>query len=157
MHRFARHCLSGLIVSCAASLMVFGAFAGRVAAAELTPASLRLKWLPQAQFIGYYVAREKGYYADEGIALIVKDVTAHGKLTVGRRRAMTPTHLGHVVLVKELDRAPSLVVVRVRWHRPRRVVGEQRQNAGHVRVINRVGISSREFLDGVIAQTGQFF
>ena len=27
--------------------------------------SLRLKWLPQAQFAGYYVALEKGYYAEE--------------------------------------------------------------------------------------------
>jgi NitT/TauT family transport system substrate-binding protein len=38
-------------------------------AAELTPASLRLKWLPQAQFIGYYVAAAKGWYKDEGIDL----------------------------------------------------------------------------------------
>jgi NitT/TauT family transport system substrate-binding protein len=71
MHRVARHCLSGLIISCAAALTVFGGFAGYAAAAELTPASLRLKWLPQAQFIGYYVAREKGYYTDEGIALTI--------------------------------------------------------------------------------------
>jgi len=28
---------------------------------------LRMKWLPQAQFAGYYVALEKGFYADEGI------------------------------------------------------------------------------------------
>jgi NitT/TauT family transport system substrate-binding protein len=40
-------------------------------AAELTPASLRLKWLPQAQFIGYYVAKAKGWYADEGIDLTI--------------------------------------------------------------------------------------
>jgi NitT/TauT family transport system substrate-binding protein len=40
-------------------------------AGELTPASLRLKWLPQAQFIGYYVAKAKGWYADEGIDLSI--------------------------------------------------------------------------------------
>jgi NitT/TauT family transport system substrate-binding protein len=40
-----------------------------VHAAELTPASLRLKWLPQAQFVGYYVAAAKGWYKDEGIDL----------------------------------------------------------------------------------------
>ncbi len=28
---------------------------------------LQLKWLPQAQFNGYYVALEKGYYAEEGL------------------------------------------------------------------------------------------
>ncbi|QIB70106.1 ABC transporter substrate-binding protein [Aminipila butyrica] len=28
---------------------------------------LQLKWLPQTQWMGYYVAQEKGYYAEEGI------------------------------------------------------------------------------------------
>lgn len=40
-------------------------------AADLKPATLRLKWLPQAQFTGYFVAKAKGYYADEGIALTI--------------------------------------------------------------------------------------
>jgi NitT/TauT family transport system substrate-binding protein len=40
-------------------------------AEELKAASLRLKWLPQAQFIGYYVAKEKGWYKDEGIDLTI--------------------------------------------------------------------------------------
>lgn len=40
-----------------------------VNAQELTPASLRLKWLPQAQFAGYYYAHAKGYYREEGIDL----------------------------------------------------------------------------------------
>src|SRR6185312_12149244 len=38
-------------------------------AAELQKASLRLKWLPQAQFAGFYVAAAKGYYKAEGIDL----------------------------------------------------------------------------------------
>lgn len=38
-------------------------------AQELTKASLRLKWLPQAQFAGYYYAHAKGYYKEEGIDL----------------------------------------------------------------------------------------
>jgi NitT/TauT family transport system substrate-binding protein len=28
--------------------------------------TLRLKWLNQAQFAGFYVAQEKGYYKGEG-------------------------------------------------------------------------------------------
>jgi len=40
-------------------------------AAELKPASVRLKWLPQAQFIGYYVAKAKGWYEEEGIDLTI--------------------------------------------------------------------------------------
>lgn len=36
---------------------------------ELQKVTLQLKWLPQSQFMGYYVAKEKGYYKDEGIDL----------------------------------------------------------------------------------------
>lgn len=34
---------------------------------ELEKVTLQLKWLPQSQFMGYYVAAAKGYYKDEGI------------------------------------------------------------------------------------------
>jgi NitT/TauT family transport system substrate-binding protein len=34
---------------------------------ELVDLTLQLKWLPQSQFMGYYVAQEKGYYEEEGI------------------------------------------------------------------------------------------
>ncbi|MBP1736518.1 MAG: transporter substrate-binding protein [Oscillospiraceae bacterium] len=34
---------------------------------EKTDVSIQLKWLPQAQFMGYYVALEKGYYSDAGL------------------------------------------------------------------------------------------
>jgi NitT/TauT family transport system substrate-binding protein len=69
MSRFAQHQIAGLIIVCAAALL--SPLLGARAVAEQTPASLRLKWLPQAQFIGYYVARAKGYYSDEGIALTI--------------------------------------------------------------------------------------
>ena len=32
-----------------------------------TKVSLQLEWVPQAQFAGFYVAQDKGYYADEGL------------------------------------------------------------------------------------------
>lgn len=34
---------------------------------ELTKVRLQLKWIPQTQFAGYYVADAKGYYEEEGI------------------------------------------------------------------------------------------
>jgi NitT/TauT family transport system substrate-binding protein len=34
--------------------------------------TLQLKWLPQAQFAGYYVAQSKGYYKAEGLEVIIK-------------------------------------------------------------------------------------
>lgn len=34
---------------------------------EKTSVSIQLKWLPQAQFMGYYVALKKGYYKEVGL------------------------------------------------------------------------------------------
>ena len=34
--------------------------------------TLQLKWVPQAQFMGYYVAKEKGFYKDEKLDVVIK-------------------------------------------------------------------------------------
>ncbi|MDR1797350.1 MAG: ABC transporter substrate-binding protein [Clostridiales Family XIII bacterium] len=34
---------------------------------EKTDVKIQLKWLPQAQFMGYYVAQDKGYYEEVGL------------------------------------------------------------------------------------------
>lgn len=34
---------------------------------EKTDVSIQLKWLPQAQFMGYYVAKDKGFYDEVGL------------------------------------------------------------------------------------------
>lgn len=65
-----RYCMKAGLVSFAALLLTASASIP-VFAADLTAASLRLKWLPQAQFIGYYVAKEKGWYEEEGIDLTI--------------------------------------------------------------------------------------
>ena len=39
------------------------------AGSQLTPVSLRLQWITQAQFAGYYMAKEKGFYAEAGLDL----------------------------------------------------------------------------------------
>lgn len=36
---------------------------------ELDKVTLQLKWLPQSQFMGYYVAAANGYYEEEGIEI----------------------------------------------------------------------------------------
>jgi len=38
-----------------------------VGANELTKVKLQLQWLPQAQFAGYFAAKEQGYFEDEGL------------------------------------------------------------------------------------------
>jgi NitT/TauT family transport system substrate-binding protein len=52
----------GCIMALCAVSFSFAAPAGK-----LDKLTLQLKWLPQSQFMGYYVAQAKGYYKDEGI------------------------------------------------------------------------------------------
>lgn len=49
-------------------VLAFIATSGR-AADEVT---LQLKWVTQAQFAGYYVANDKGFYKDEGLDVTIK-------------------------------------------------------------------------------------
>ena len=44
---------------------------GSLATPEKAEVSIQLKWLPQAQFMGYYVALEKGYYTDAGLTVTI--------------------------------------------------------------------------------------
>jgi NitT/TauT family transport system substrate-binding protein len=41
------------------------------APAELKPIRLQLQWFPQAQFAGYFAAKDKGYYAEEGFDVTI--------------------------------------------------------------------------------------
>ncbi|UKI37109.1 MAG: ABC transporter substrate-binding protein [Clostridiales bacterium] len=41
--------------------------AGDFGTPEKKDVSIQLKWLPQAQFMGYYVAKAKGYYDEVGL------------------------------------------------------------------------------------------
>ena len=56
-----------------------GAASGDFGRPEKSSVSVQLKWLPQAQFMGYYVALDKGYYKDAG--LDVKIVPGGGDIS----------------------------------------------------------------------------
>jgi NitT/TauT family transport system substrate-binding protein len=55
----------------AAVLAVCGVTVG-VNASAAEKVTVQLKWLPQAQFAGYYVAQSKGYYKAEGLDVTIK-------------------------------------------------------------------------------------
>ena len=57
-----------LTVSLLATAMSLAAF-GAMAADAVT---LQLKWVTQAQFAGYYVAKDKGFYTEEGLDATIK-------------------------------------------------------------------------------------
>lgn len=67
--RITRRQVGKLGLSAAAA----GLLAGRGAAQAqgLTKASMRLKWVAQAQFAGFYVAKEKKFYEAEGIDMTI--------------------------------------------------------------------------------------
>ena len=49
--------------------LVMASLLGSAAAAE--DVTLQLKWVTQAQFAGYYVAKEKGFYDEEGLNVTI--------------------------------------------------------------------------------------
>jgi NitT/TauT family transport system substrate-binding protein len=51
-------------------LAVLGMFSWSALAADKL--TLQLKWVTQAQFGGYFVAKEKGFYSDEGLDVTIK-------------------------------------------------------------------------------------
>ena len=63
MSRSLKFCQSLLAV--AAAVCGVGAYAA-------DKVTVQLKWLPQAQFAGYYVAQAKGYYKAEGLDVTIK-------------------------------------------------------------------------------------
>jgi NitT/TauT family transport system substrate-binding protein len=40
---------------------------------DLTPVTLQLQWVAQAQFAGYYAALDQGYYEDEGLDVTINE------------------------------------------------------------------------------------
>ncbi|WP_294637633.1 ABC transporter substrate-binding protein [uncultured Aquabacterium sp.] len=64
MNRSLSSTIRLVLLSAAAALSL-----GAQAAEKVT---LQLKWVPQAQFAGYYVAQAKGYYKDAGLDVTIK-------------------------------------------------------------------------------------
>jgi NitT/TauT family transport system substrate-binding protein len=54
------------------SLLAAALALGAVGAQAQEKVTVQLKWLPQAQFAGYYVAQSKGYYKAEGLDVTIK-------------------------------------------------------------------------------------
>jgi NitT/TauT family transport system substrate-binding protein len=50
-----------------------GAAAKRAQCASVTPVKVVLQWVAQAQFAGYYAAKDKGFYADECLDVTVQE------------------------------------------------------------------------------------
>lgn len=67
VHKAGRAVLLALLLTAIAVLIGCTPQAGQPA--EMTPVRMRLDWVPGAQHSVFYLAKEKGYYTDEGIEL----------------------------------------------------------------------------------------
>jgi len=56
----------------AAFAILAGSTVSAMAASHANKVTLQLKWVTQAQFAGYYVAKDKGFYKDEGLEVEIK-------------------------------------------------------------------------------------
>ena len=57
---------------CAKSLLALALAAAGLAAQAADKVTVQLKWVPQAQFAGYYMAAAKGFYKDAGLDVTIK-------------------------------------------------------------------------------------
>ena len=55
-----------------AAVAAFGAASAPVLAQDMDEVTLQLKWVTQAQFAGYYVAEEQGFYEEENLDVTIK-------------------------------------------------------------------------------------
>jgi NitT/TauT family transport system substrate-binding protein len=60
-----------LLAVCAAAIA--GTASASPSSAKLTKVTLQLKWVPQAQFAGYYAASLKGFYKAQGLDVTLKN------------------------------------------------------------------------------------
>lgn len=116
---------TALVLAAAVAGAALGLYPGRADADDKV--SLRLKWLHQAQFAGYYVAREKGFYKEEKLDVTINpggpqivaenlvasgaDDFAHGG---GLETAMTGREKGLpiVVIASLFQKTPFMLVAK---------------------------------------------
>jgi NitT/TauT family transport system substrate-binding protein len=94
------------------------------AAGEMVPITLQLQWFPQAQFAGYFAAKELGFYEQEGmdvtilpgaVEIVPATVVAGGQAQFGISwvpRMLAPREAGAdpVVIGQVFQRSPTLQV-----------------------------------------------
>jgi NitT/TauT family transport system substrate-binding protein len=83
--RFRLHLVVRVLTALTLSALVFGATA---TAQSPDKVRLQIKWVPQAQFAGYFVAADKGYYAAENLDVTIipggPDIVTEQQVTNGQ-------------------------------------------------------------------------
>jgi ABC-type nitrate/sulfonate/bicarbonate transport system substrate-binding protein len=103
-------------------LIFFGVFLSpsfAMAEEPLTPVTLQLKWEHQSQFAGYYMAIEKGFYADAGIklTLVEKNINSNDVQPVLDNVA-TFGIANSSILIPIMNGEPLVIVSTIYQHSP---------------------------------------
>jgi NitT/TauT family transport system substrate-binding protein len=97
MKRYRIVGLAVLVAVVATAALMFASLGSAKPAATMDKVTLQLKWVPQAQFAGYYAAASKGYYKQFGLDVTLKpggpDITPGRRRPVGRSSASTGCRL----------------------------------------------------------------
>ena len=93
MKRYRFVGLAALVVAVAA--LTFASLGSAKPAATMDKVTVQLKWVPQAQFAGYYAAAAKGYYKQFGLDVTLKpggpDITPEQVVTSGQLPSLLAT------------------------------------------------------------------
>jgi NitT/TauT family transport system substrate-binding protein len=65
--RLRRFAAAATLLVLAVAACSSGGGGGGSSSAALTPVKLQLQWFPQAQFCGYFAAKDKGFFKDQGL------------------------------------------------------------------------------------------
>ncbi len=100
--------LSSILIAFVAMTLLLSACGGKQSVEEQaapTPVTLNLQWVTQAQFAGYYVALDKGWYAEEGIDLTIRpggpDISALDSVRTGTSQFGTSL-LADIIVTSEV-------------------------------------------------------
>jgi len=108
------------------SLIIFGIIlANSIASAPLEKVTFQLKWKHQFQFAGYYAAKEKGFYQEEGLDVEIIEanelINPMDSVIAGQADFGTGTT---ELLLKYHDNAPVVVLATIFQHSPLQIMAK---------------------------------
>lgn len=112
-------------------------------------AVLALHWLPQAQFTGYYMAREKGFYSDEGLDVTIlpggPDLVPADRLVSGE--ATFATMFLAAGIERRVAGIPLVNIGQVGHHSSLMILTQKKDNINELKDLNgkMLGVWSNDF------------
>ena len=80
---------------------------------------IRLQWLPQAQFAGYYVAKEKGFYKDVGLDVTIKEFNKKIELANVIKEKKADFAIGRSsIIINKINGADIVALAAIYQHSP---------------------------------------